>query len=307
VRESLDPLTTLRQRIAALETSRPVDARGRVLTGHAGLDAALGGGFARRCVHELFGGGVEDAGEGSAFGLMLARLAARQAGDDGEASGAVMRPVFWLRTTGASRMGGVPYGPGLVELGMDPADMLLGTMADEAMLLRAAVDALRCPELGALVMECWGMPRLLDLTASRRLALAAEESGVMAILLMNGAEPAPSAAETRWRVLAAPSVPLPGNAPGMSAFDLTLLRRRAGRDGMAWRIMWDGALGQFVEWGAGENGRDGTYGHGMDPAGDDDATRAAGAAGRTAGGGGAPLSGAVVPLSAVRSPADRAA
>ncbi|WP_336963386.1 hypothetical protein [Sphingobium aquiterrae] len=329
MRESVDPLTTLRRRIAALETPRSIAMRGRVPSGHAGLDMALGGGFARGCVHELFGAGVEDAGASSALGLMLARLAAEAGEDEGgqapnrqeacaqrtnaqRAIVPVVRPMLWLRTAGAARMGGVPYGPGLVELGIDPADMLLGTMADDAMLLRAAVDALRCPELGALVVECWGMPRLLDLTASRRLALAAEGSGVMALLLLNGAEPVPSAAETRWRVRAAPSQPLPGNAPGMSAFDITLLRRRAGPDGMAWRIMWDGALGRFAEWDeycgeAGENGRDGRDGHGMDPAGEDASAATGSGSGGVSGSGGAPLSGAVVPLSAVRSPADRAA
>jgi protein ImuA len=296
--ESVDILATVKRRIAALETPRSAGAGGRVASGHAALDAALGGGFARGRVHELFGAAVEDAGAIGAFGLLLGRLAADAGEGDGE--GPAVRPLLWLRTAGAARMGGVPYGPGLSELGIDPADLLLGTMADEAMLLKAAVDALRCPELGALVVEYWGAPRLLDLTVSRRLVLAAEASGVTALLLMNGAEPAPSAAETRWRVAAAPSVPLPGNAPGMSAFDLTLLRRRAGPDGMAWRIAWDKARGRFVDW----NGLDSPGAHGEAGSVSLQDGRDAGGTGE---GRGAALSGAVVPLPAVRPAADRAA
>jgi protein ImuA len=82
------------------------------------------------------------------------------------------------------------------------------------------------------------MPEL-DLTASRRLSLAAEKSGVPLLLLRMNAEPVPSAAETRWRVAAAPSHALPGNAPGMPCFDVELLRCRSRPAGQSWRLEWD--------------------------------------------------------------------
>jgi protein ImuA len=184
----------------------------------------------------------------------------------------------------------MPYGPGLAALGLDPARLLIGMMADDAVLLRAAVDALRCAALGALVIELRGRAPLLDLTASRRLALAAEASGVTALVLRVGGDPVPSAADTRWRVEAAPSAPLPGNAPGMTAFALTLLRRRAGPDGMAWRLVWDSEKGVF---GDGQHERD-------------DPGRTGGKSGDRAGGG-APLPGPVVSIPAVGPAADRAA
>ncbi|KEY97694.1 hypothetical protein AI27_17025, partial [Sphingomonas sp. BHC-A] len=214
--------------------------------------------------------------------LILARLAAGEA------------PLLWLRTAAAGRAGGMPYGPGLAAFGIDPARLLIGVMADEAMLLRAAVDALRCPALGALLAELRGPAPLLDLTASRRLALAAESSGVTAFMLRVSGDPVPSAADTRWRVAAAPSPPLPGNGPGRSAFDLSLLRRRAGRDGLCWRLAWDNGRGMFEER---EGGRDERHGLGQDGGGRDGGGRD----------GQAPLSGAVVPVPADRPAAHRAA
>lgn len=230
--ESIHSLAALKRHIATLDRAPAAEASPRFTCGPAVMDAALGGGLAQGRVHEIFAS-VEE--EGAAAGLAL--LWARQAGGDA--------PLLWLRSAAAIRVAGAPYGPGLAALGLDPQRLLIGMMADDAMLLRAAVDALRCPALGALLIDLRGPASLLDLTASRRLALAAETSGVTALLLRIGGDPMPSAAETRWRVAAAPSVPLPGQAPGQSAFDVTLLRRRAGPDGMMWRLSWDSHKGKF--------------------------------------------------------------
>ena len=269
--ESVTNLATLKRRIASLEAFPAAKTRAAVSTGHAGVDQALGGGFTRGRLHELFGA-VEEEGAAAGFSLILAHLAAGDA------------PFLWLR--GVSRATGVAYGPGLAALGLDPSRVLIGAMADDALLLRAAVDALRCPALGALVIELRGRAPLLDLTASRRLALAAEASGVTALLLRIGGDPAPSAAETRWRVAAAPSLPLPGNAPGLTAFELNLLRRRAGPDGMTWRLVWNAEQGAFGEdW------------HERDEHGQGGGER----------GGPAPLSGAVVSVPSDRPAAHHAA
>jgi protein ImuA len=88
---------------------------------------------------------------------------------------------------------------------------------------------------------------VLDLTASRRLALAAEQSGATLFLLRLGAEPAPSAADTRWAVSAAPSEALEANAPGAPTFDIELLRRRSGPSGMRWRLEWNRDRLAFID------------------------------------------------------------
>ena len=219
-------LSALRRRIAAIERRPPSDPLARVPLGIDAVDAALGGGIARARLHELFAAEPGDAGAASGFAAMLA---ARLAGDG---------PIVWLREEGAERKARL-HAPGLAELGLDPGRVLLGIAADPLMLLRAAAEIVRCNEVAVAVVELWKQPRPLDLTATRRLAVAAEGSGVTALMLRIDAAPAPSAAHTRWRVAAAPSRPLEANAPGAPAFDLELMRQRGGAEGQSWRMEWD--------------------------------------------------------------------
>ena len=95
--------------------------------------------------------------------------------------------------------------------------------ADAETALRATADALACDAVGTVVLEVWGETRQLDLVASRKLTLAAQASGVTALLLRVAAEPAPSTAETRWIVRAAHSPPgsCPWSAWGAPVFDAT--------------------------------------------------------------------------------------
>ncbi|WP_294233396.1 hypothetical protein [uncultured Sphingomonas sp.] len=148
-------------------------------------------------------------------------------------------PVLWLRTEAAERQGGRLHGPGLLAMGLDPEELVVVVVADDAALLRAAADGARCPGLGSVVAEGWGAMRGLDLTASRRLMLAAEASGVLMILLRIGGQVVPSAAATRWSVAPAPSRAFAAEAPGPPAYDLELLRRRGGPAGARWRVEWN--------------------------------------------------------------------
>ncbi len=234
--ESVASLARLRRRIARMEGVRPADTGGRFATGHDGVDRWLGGGLASGRLHELMTGEGEDAGSLAGFAAMLALRA-------GEGSRGTGKALLWLRTETAEKACGRLYATGLGELGLDGRDVLLGLVADDAALLKAANDAARCAGLGALVVETWGDSRGLDLTATRRLMLAAEASGVTVLLLRAGARECPSVADTRWQVAPAPSLSLadgtPEGAPGYPVFDITLLRRRAGPAGRQWRVEWN--------------------------------------------------------------------
>lgn len=223
--ESVEHLAALRRRLTG---DRDVCGAGWFSLGHAGIDAMLGGGLARGRLHEAFAAEAEDAASAAGFAAMLA-LRARPAGS----------AVLWLRTDDAERRCGRFHAPGFADLGGDPDALLLAMAPDPVALLRSAADAARCAGLGAVVVEGWGKFPALDLTASRRLALAAEKSGVTVLMLRIGAEPVPSAAETRWAVRSAASVALEANAPGPAMLDIELLRRRAGPSGMRWRVEWD--------------------------------------------------------------------
>jgi protein ImuA len=210
-------LVQLRERIRAIETGGAPSAR--VLPfGCPALDAALpGGGLARGALHEILGAGSdeEDAAASAAFAAcILARLAGEGA-------------VLWCLATGDL------YGAGLAACGLDVADLVLARGRSDADILWAMEEGLRAPGLAAVIGEV----SALDATASRRLQLAAEASGVTALALRRwrtGAAAArhrvlPTAAATRWRVAAAPSRPEEGE-PGVGRirWRLDLLRCRGG-------------------------------------------------------------------------------
>jgi len=223
---SASSLASLRRRIARLERQRPSHAIERIATGHAGIDAALGGGLALGRLHEIFAAETGDAGAASGFAGALACLAAP------------VGPVVWLREAEAQARAPL-HGPGFAELGLDPARLVIGVPETPLDLLRAAADVVRCDAVSIAMIELWRQPRALDLTASRRLAVAAENSGVTVFLLRIAAQPGPSVAQTRWRAAAAPSQALEAEAPGRPAFDLELMRQRGGPEGLYWRVEWN--------------------------------------------------------------------
>ncbi len=139
----------------------------------------------------------------------------------------------------------VPNGHGLALLGVQPARLLLVETENELDLLRAGLEAARCPGVELVLLETQGTFAKYDLTASRRLALAAEQSRNRVIVLRQDAEPRSSAAQTRWSISSAPSIPLEADAPGWPAMEAKLLRWRGGAAGRSWRLEWNTDDGTF--------------------------------------------------------------
>lgn len=232
-----EQIRLLRQLAGVQEGFAPV-ARTTIPTGHDGIDEMLGGGLVQGRLHELFAAGSTDVASAAAMAVLLAR---RLAG-----------PAIWLREEQAARRLRL-HAPGLAAFGLDPGRLLLGVLPDADAVLRAGADVLRCPGVGVAVIELWRNPRNLGLTATRRFQLAAEASGVTALLLRIEAEPSPSAAATRWAVRSIASRPLEANAPGRPAFELELLRHRGGGGQVGrgrWRLEWDGDASRFRDLGA---------------------------------------------------------
>jgi protein ImuA len=222
----MDTLAHLRGRIARLEAGEGAHAARRVALGHAEADTLLQGGLATGALHEVFtdGGRQATTATGFVFGL-AGRVAAR-------------RPLLWIRQDYAERETGALSPRGLAEFGLDPRVLVTVRAPDLEAALRTAADALACDALGAVVLEVWGETSKLDLVGSRKLTLAAQESGVTALVLRISALPVPSTAETRWNVRTAPSLPgAPWEAWGAPRFDAELIRNRHGQTGR-WIMEW---------------------------------------------------------------------
>ena len=204
-------LADLRERIRRLEQPTP-RARAVLPFGVAALDAHLPeGGLRIGALHEVAGGGA-DAVPGAAAALFAAGVLARLVG-----------PVLWCGTAGDL------YAPGLSLAGLASARVLHVAAADEKSVLLVMEEGLRARGLAAVVGELARLP----MTASRRLHLAAETSGTLALALRRRREGQAedaglTAAVTRWRITPLPSAPLPCPGIGRARWQVELLRCRGG-------------------------------------------------------------------------------
>src|SRR3984957_9137616 len=233
-------LATLRGSIERIEIHAEAITPGRMPLGHADADTTLQGGLALGAVHEVFAEGRQGTVATGFVAALAGRLSlAGHKNLAGRAS--ARRPLLWVRQDFTEiELGALSMG-GWAELGLDPRLVVTVRAADADTALRTAADALACDALGGVVLEVWGQARQLDLVASRKLTLAAQMSGVTALLLRSGAEPEPSTAETRWIVRAAHSPPA-GHSPhergwGVPMFDAQLVRNRHGPVGR-WIMEW---------------------------------------------------------------------
>lgn len=211
---SLSPaaIVDLRRQIAALDAPRR--AGGAVPFGLEAIDGRLADrGLAAGGLHEVAAAAPALA-EQAAATLFVAGLAARMS----------PRPVLWAVTRFDL------YAPGLEQAGLDPDRLLFAETRDDRELLAVMEDALGHGGLGAVV----GEPRRIDMTASRRLQLAAAEAGIPALVLRQWRKrdmcplAEPSAATTRWRIGCAASAPLGVPGVGRPRWSVELVRQRGG-------------------------------------------------------------------------------
>lgn len=155
-------------------------------------------------------------------------------------------PLLWIRQAMAMGENGAVYPPGLPAFGIHPGDVIALCVRDMRSALQAGLDGARSSHLDVLI-EVRGENPIYDLTASRRLALAAAASKARIILQRSAAAPIASAARTRWSIRAAPSLPTEIKAPGDPAFDATLLHHRGGQGGFQAIVEWNNETRSFVE------------------------------------------------------------
>ena len=179
-------------------------------------DKLAHGGLTVGGLHEV-AGATTGLGDDAAATLFIGGIAARfAAGADA--------PVIWATTRFDL------YAPGLEQVGLRPADVLFAQPPDETQLLAVLEDAVRDGSPALVIGEV----RRADITATRRLQLAAGEAGVPVLLYRRwrkmGVDPfdQTSAAATRWRIACAPSAPLHVAGVGRPRWAVDLVRQRGG-------------------------------------------------------------------------------
>ena len=230
----------LREKVRRLERAHSAERAGQqaVALGVPAIDALLpngpmGGGLLTGALHEIEAGpapsGRVAPHDGAALGFaahLLGRFGALRAGT-----------LLWCRRPfGASDA--PPYAPALAAW-FDPARLLMVTVRRDEDLFWAMEEGLRAGMAAVL-----GETRATDLTAGRRLSLAAEKSGVPALLLRSQPAPPQSVCTTRWRVASARSQSTPGLSDvGAVRWRIELRRNRFGVPSVAetptWLLEWN--------------------------------------------------------------------
>src|ERR1700761_82224 len=203
----------LRAEIAKIEAGGRA-GKGVLAFGIPELDQRLpGGGLPLGALHEVAGGGA-GAVDGAASALFAAGLAARTQGQ-----------ILWCVTRPDL------FAPALFQAGLAPERVIYLEAGDEKTVLACCEEALRHGGLGAVVGEF----SRLSSTASRRLQLAAETHATLGVIVRRWRRQQdaadfgqPTAANTRWRVTALPSSPLPTPGVGRARWFVELIRCKAG-------------------------------------------------------------------------------
>lgn len=225
----------LKTRLAKLSHHETGPESGRFTLGMDCVDAYLDPGPCLFCLHDIHAETAADAVAANAFALGLASRATTE------------RPLAWVVQALACQETGGLHGPGLHEWGLRPENVLIVRVRDATAMLAAGEEALKSGAVGAVLMSGWGEAKAMTLTASRRLALASRAGISTAFLVRAAAAALPSAAETRWSVLAALSTALEAGAPGRPAFVAALTRSRQGAAPAEWTLEWDRETRAFAE------------------------------------------------------------
>jgi protein ImuA len=248
-RPMLDPgkLQSLRRKVAQIEADGAPLARQQALSlGAAAIDAALGGGLALGAMHEISPALPMHLGTATGFVVALARLA----GGHGHAGKTQLKianfqnetiaaqPALWIQQDFAAREAGGLYGPGLDLFGLPMPQLIVLRVTKPRDALWAMEEALKSGAVSSVIMELVQDDAGIDLTATRRLSLAAAEGGALGLILRHRDCDCPSAALTRWQVAAAPGARDSFGGLGTTALALSLVKNRHGPTGR-WLLSWD--------------------------------------------------------------------
>lgn len=222
----IERIAALRAAVRSIEAAGAGEGRAFLPFGFTALDGRLeGGGLAGAALHEIAGsqGGASDD---AAATLFAAGIAARCAAGAGIAARAAAMHGMVLWAMGRRDL----FAPGLAQAGLAPERLIYAECGRDEDVLAVMEEGLRHGGLAAVVGEV----SRAAMAATRRLQLAAEQGGTMALMLRrprrHGEDPLglPSAAMTRWRIGCVPSAALPVPGVGRPRWHVALVRQRGG-------------------------------------------------------------------------------
>jgi protein ImuA len=239
-------LFALRQAIARIE-GKP-DHAARVAAGldlesrpqrqaGAGHDGLVGSAFTFESLEtdllmpgmmaELRGERLQQAGTTTGFALAVAMMGADRA------KAGLSKRLLFIADPQVVREAGLVYAPGLVDFGLDPAELVhaLPRRIEDALWLAEA--ALKSRAFSTIVLEVLGNPKKFGLTESRRLSLKARGTGGRLFVLRQAGEEEASSASLRLSVQTAPAAArvladgtLLGGSIGFPAFHILAEKSR---------------------------------------------------------------------------------
>ena len=214
-----DIIARLQREVLSLQGYKPASTGEEVDLGWGIVEQAFPNStFPLSAVHEFLHDGPESAAATSGFISCLLSTLMRKRG-----------ACLWIS---ASRM---LFPPALKFFGIEPDQIIFVDLRKEKEVLWALEEGLKCNALAAVVGEV----RDIGFTASRRLQLAVENSGVTGFLIRQSTVSAKTIASvSRWRITSLPSESedgMPG--VGFPRWNVELLKIRNGKPG-TWQIQW---------------------------------------------------------------------
>ena len=145
-------------------------------------------------------------------------------------------PVLWCLSDMSVREFGTPYGPGLVQFGLQPETFVMAQSSNKRDLLWTMEEGLKA----RAPMAVFGEIDTVTFIEARRLALASENNEIPCLIISNQNSAGAGAALTRWRISSAPSTSHTFNshAPGAPRWHIILERTRHGPSGLNWTVEW---------------------------------------------------------------------
>jgi len=139
------------------------------------------------------------------------------------------RIALWINSSQAF------FPPALKIFGIEPDNIIYIHLKKEKEILWVIEEALKCEGLAAVVGEL----KDLDFTASRRLQLAVEKSGVTGFIFCHHRKTlSTTASTTRWKITSLPGEKMNGlPGVGFPKWNVELLKVRNGKPG-TWQVGW---------------------------------------------------------------------